>query len=271
MSDDTAPTDNWPSAVVGDLADEYGTTVFTIRDYGSRAKGTHGPSSDLDAMVLFTQPPEVHKYGQLRHSDDPDGYTDAIDREMHGVDVQAWSLTKFGELLADSNPTAIEFLNSPITYWTAHSEGKVADRMAELQRYANRQFNPVRLYFHYRHMARDNYNQYLKNGNRTTVKKNLTVVRAVLYARHIRRTHEFPGMDFEAFLDDHVADDMAERAHDLLEAKRQRGGDQYLGNPFKPFVEAELDHDPDEDALNRRGIDEARVEEFMRDIDALVL
>lgn len=250
---------HWPSAIVGDLADEYGVTAFEMRDFGSKAKNTQGPDSDIDAMVLFSQPAEDHKLlGQ---------YKDSVCREMYGVDVQGWSLKKFGSLLADSNPTAIEFLNSGVVYYRARPKREFADLLDELTRYTNRNLNPIGLYYHYRNMAKDNYKQYIVNGNRPTVKKNLTVARAILYARHVRRTGSFPGMDFETFLDHHVEQDLAERVRHFLTLKRDGEAKAKVSNPFEDFVEYELGREVEDDDLNRQGIDLPRVNQFMRDVD----
>ena len=279
-----------------------------------------GPNSDVDAMVLFDQPAMASK--TLNTGDD--AYVDTIDPngEVYGVDVHGWNLQKFASLLADSNPQAMEFLNSPIHYFHKYPSEKFEELLKDLRLYANRNFNPIRLYMHYRSQAKSNYKKYIlrklqhqsgaqyrihkrdynegyvcyrmddenelgtsdpsedqpyyvSKGNDSfretttdrTIRRNLKVVRAALYARHIRRTKSFPEMDFRKFLDNSVSDEIQQRVEDFIKMKEEGDGDMEAGNPFEDIIEYEITHEPDHEDLNRRGIEKERVNEFVRAID----
>lgn len=307
MANQKPETVHWPSAVAGDIEDQHGAKVFEIRDFGSRAKNMAGPNSDIDAMVLFDQPAMDSK---LLHE-----YTDTVVTEMYGVDIQGWNLRKFADLLADSNPQTLEFLNSPAIYYTAYPEGTIHKAFDELRHYANRNFNPIRLYMHYRSMAKSNYTKYTlrkvlpsdedkqyelvdeseteyitkpldtdddykrkfrkeNEGERyrlattdRSITRNLKVVRAALYARHVRRTKQFPEMDFRAFLAHSVDSEIQERVEDMLDAKQQGLADMESGNPFRDIIEYELNYDVDHEELNIRGISTEKVNDFITEID----
>lgn len=293
-------TVHWPSEVVGRFEDEHDLRILSIRGYGSRAKNMSGPDSDVDAMFLFDQPALAHK----RNGDT----VDTIDPEpMYGVDLHGWNLKKFASLLAQSNPSAIEFLNSHLQYYVVP---ELKSDFVELRRYVNRNVNPLALYYHYRSYAKQNYEKYhirklinerteeryrihrehnegyicyhidddaeeqpyyIYKGNmefrETTtdrsISRYLTLLRAALNARHIRRSGDLPEMDFEAFLDAHVAPEIAEPALDLLEAKRQGLGGTETTGPLNDVIEYEITTEVDNDALRREGIDIERTNRLL--------
>lgn len=150
---------HWPSEISSDWREQHNVEVFAIRDFGSRSKNMAGPDSDIDAMVLFDQPAMASK--TLNTGED--AYIDTIDPsgEVYGVDVHGWNLQKFGSLLADSNPQAMEFLNSPLHYFHKYPSDTYEELLEDLRLYANRNFNPIRLYMHYRNQAKSNYTKYI--------------------------------------------------------------------------------------------------------------
>lgn len=149
----TEQSQHWPSALVAHFEDQHDITIIEMRDFGSRAKNMDGPDSDTDVFMLFDQPVGAHK--RLNE------YVDTIDPkgEVHGADVHGWNTRKFASLLSDSNPSAIEFLNSPISYYSYHS-ARLAEELDALRMHANRNFNPIRLYYHAQSFARKNYEKY---------------------------------------------------------------------------------------------------------------
>lgn len=216
------------------LEQQHDVYVVAARDLGSHAKQTHDPDSDYDIMALYTQSPA--DYAGVGT------YDDTIHDKGGDIEIFAWNIKKFSELLTQTNPTAIEFLQSPMRY---HDPAPIAPTLDELHRHAKDRFTPVALIHHYRSLAYDNYRGYLQRrisddngtshpvvnesdeywiadtgdddcqyfdkdgrfrltGRQPIVKKNLIVMRALLLARYIEATHTLPPMDFEAFLDEHV-------------------------------------------------------------------
>lgn len=207
--------------------------VIAARDLGSRAWKLEDPSSDVDVRALFVQDPV--EYATL------DGYESALALDRRNdVEVRGWNVRRFAELVADSNPTAFEFLHSPLRY-------REFDPLGRLETDVGHAFEPLALYHHYRSLARRQYRKYLQgrlledreltylileerddeylvrpvDGDREettepevvphgryeegatdrTVKRHLYVVRGLLYAQYVAEIHRFPELDFPAFLE----------------------------------------------------------------------
>ena len=178
-----------------------------------------------------------------------------------------WNLTRFAELLANSNPSVIEFLNSDLEYQ------ECGEKWDELRDYANQQFKPIALMGHYHSLAKANYNKYIASGNDPTVKRHLYMVRALLYKQWVAETHQVPPLDFITFLDDHLRKVAFERedgeldvtgtARRYAQEKKAERGDTELDNPLQDWIETELDRGPNPEDHNIRGIETERVNAFL--------
>lgn len=235
---------------------EYGYDVLSIRDFGSRAYNLDSEESDTDAMLIFSQEPI--EYAEIG------SYRDSYNRELAGYDLQAWNVKKFGELLDNSNPTAIEFLNSPISYYETEEVGRELHR---LKAHANENFKPIALYHHYRALAENNYRKYVENHDRPTVKKNLFVIRAVLYAQYIKDTMEMPSMNFPLFVEEEstAPDSVLDDTRALINMKISANNTK-IGNMFGEYVEGEINTELDDERYNIRGIDRGEVNGFIRTV-----
>ena len=266
---------------IATLEREHDCTVLAARDVGSRAWGLDDDESDYDVAFLFRQP--LVRYVTL------DDYVASVEMEFgDAVELTGWNVRWFGELLVDSNPSALEFLHSPMRYRTF-------DPLSALESDVGQDFEPIRLYHHYRSLAERQYRTYLQRrlledgrpafvvvdetdddwlcvpsdeGTGTeidpteretseperrripksderyelgtcdrTVKRTLYVVRAVLYARYVRDTHEFPTLSFPAFLDECAAEgrvdqSILDRTRTLARRKRAGEGDATVGQVF---------------------------------------
>lgn len=234
--------------------------IYSCRDFGSRAKGLAGPDSDRDALFLFDQAPIEYK--RL------DGEIDNIVTEKNGIDFQGWNTRKFAELLADSNPTAIEWLNSPETYFEWE---RVTPLLRDMQHYATENFRPIALYYHYRSLAERQYRKHIKSQGDTTsdpsLKRNLVCIRAIACAEYVREELAFPPLRIGELLD--AADlesEAAEILTDLTERKRAGEGDEMIGNQYGDFIEGWLDTHPDRDRLEIRGIDRQKCNRFIEQV-----
>lgn len=250
------------------LVGEYGVSVLLAREVGSRAWGLAGPSSDHDVGVVYAQGPV--EYVQLGT------YIESVHDEFAGVDVKAWNVKRFAELVADSNPTVLEFLGSPEAY-TEHVDA------SNLAGYAHANFVPIDLYHHYRSLASRQHAKYVRDdaaassrhvggettggGKDPTVSRNLHLARAGLYARYVVETHAFPTLEFPVFLDGEareldVPEESLERVRELVARKRAGEGSSEVGDPFPELAEGLPEHvHPDEH--NVRGIDIERVNDFV--------
>ena len=126
---------------------------------GSRAWGFASRNSDYDVRFIY-----IHK---------PDWYLSIRDRRdviecpiSKDLDISGWDLKKALGLFSKSNPPLLEWLGSPIIYKDAFD---LANRLREM---LTTSFQPQRSMYHYLHMARGNYREYLK-GEVVRLKKYL--------------------------------------------------------------------------------------------------
>lgn len=282
------------------VADDKDITPLVARSFGSHMMNLDSDRSDHDIMLVYSQRPE--EYVKLS------GYTETIDQSFgEDVDISGWNIKKFAELLSQSNPTAMEFLNSPVTHYTAPTVNGEVD---ELRDYANENFVPVALYHHYRSMGESNYRRYIQRsvhngegdrhpiigetsdtwivdaGKKKEISKNsqtweegaldrvvkryLYVMRAICYAKYIRKTVTFPNMDFNEFirsvageewLPSHVYAGIGE----LIGKKINGEGLDTVDNPHKEFIEDELAYEYG-GKRHDRNMDNDRINEFIESV-----
>lgn len=128
---------------------------------GSRAWGFPSADSDYDVRFLYVRPAEWYL--------SIDEKRDVIERPFEGgLDINGWDLKKALRLFRKSNPPLLEWLGSPIVYLEKYP---VAARMRELARVS---YSPSACQYHYLHMARGNFREYLR-GEIVWVKKYASV------------------------------------------------------------------------------------------------
>jgi len=290
---------------IRDIEEEYGVHAISCRSFGSHMMNLDSPDSDYDAFLIFAQ--DASDYATIGN------YRDTISYSEDEIDFQCWNVKKFGELLNDSNPTAMEFLNSDTIYYEF---GEFTGMLDCLREDANENFVPIALYYHYRSMAESNYMKYLKpciyhkdgtrypilqkddthlytvdssgdddiSGDRMTidirgdfhkgslkqkVKRNLYVVRAILYAKHIRETHKMPRMNFPAFVETMEPGDLdmslseIRRLKRFISMKRSGKGKRDSGNPFGDFIEAELERELEHEKHSMGNMDTEMINDFI--------
>lgn len=276
-----------------EIANKHDVTVLAGRDIGSHAWDLAGPESDYDVGFLYAQDPLA--YATLGE------YRPLIEHDGGDLECTGWNVTRFGELLTDSNPSALEFLHSPARY-------REHEALVALEADVGGDFTPIDLYHHYRSLAENNYRTYIqrrlldrgepvgiiedetpdayivrpRDGETTTqrqkddryteattdrtVKRTLYIIRAVLYARYIRATHAFPSLAFPAFLDANAkrfASSLVARTRTLIERKQQGAGDAVVGDVIGRNM-VSLPERIDPATHNVRGIDRERVNVFIR-------
>jgi len=169
---------------------EYGITIIAARDTGSRAWNLHSEESDYDVSFIYIQP--HHDYIT------PSGYTQNIDRETstdYDIEYNSWNLDRFLGLLKGSNPAAIEFLQSSLTYYEPRP-----NYMEDLEEHAANNFKPLALMMHHHNLAKNQNERYIKNKKDHTVKRHLYAIRSMLYREYLKSEQELPSLDFEEFL-----------------------------------------------------------------------
>lgn len=245
-----------------DIEKDYEVEIIAARDFGSTAWNLDSEKSDRDVSFIFLQPKlEYIQNGKYRESID-------IDVELNGKEhtFMGWNIKRFAELLTKSNPTVIEFLNSPVRYRENNQIGEVLENLKE---HSSQNFKPIALFYHYRSMAKSNYRRYLENKKDETIKRNLYVIRGLLYSNYIKNTHKLPPLDFWDFIskEDYrknlrevgITEEILDKAQEYAEMKRSGKGRKEIGNPHRDWIEKELEEELDKKKHDVRGIDQKLV------------
>ena len=197
---------------------------------GSRAWGFPSADSDYDVRFLYVQPAEWYL--------SIDEKRDVIERPVEGgLDINGWDLKKALRLFRKSNPPLLEWLGSPIVYLEKYS---VVARMRELARVY---YSATACKYHYLHMARGNFREYLR-GEIVWIKKYFYVLRPLLAMNWIEQGLGAVPTDFNVLLDKLVIEpNLRVEIERLLSAKRS-GAELDRGpriEPISRFIERELE------------------------------
>ena len=115
---------------------------------GSRAWGFASENSDWDVRFIYVH--TLDWYLQIGNQ------KDTIEEMLpNDLDLSGWELRKALGLFRKSNPSLLEWLNSPIVY----IENK--EVMNEWRQLIPQFFNPKNISYHYLNIAKNTYNTYL--------------------------------------------------------------------------------------------------------------
>ncbi|MBR3313670.1 MAG: nucleotidyltransferase domain-containing protein [Atopobiaceae bacterium] len=180
--------------------------VLIAVESGSRCWGFASEDSDYDVRFVYARP----QVDYLRLEGVRDTIEWRLDEEL---DIAGWDIGKFLKLLRSSNPTAFEWLGSPIVY-------REEERFREVRELAPRCFNPVAHAHHYLGMASRHSVRHIKSG-RITLKRYLYAIRALLAAQWaIERQSPVP-MAFSELCDAQLDKNLRPLIERLVEVKTQ--------------------------------------------------
>lgn len=213
-----------------EIEQEHDVRILFASESGSRGWGFASPDSDYDVRFIY-----VHKlpwYLQVNPQ------RDVIEQPVNKVfDVNGWELRKALGLLKKGNATVLEWLDSPVVYRAD------AAFVALMQKAIQTTFQPERSHYHYIHMARGNYREYLR-GDAVRLKKYLYVLRPLLAVLWVESGKGIPPMPFQQLVDGLITDpDLLTAIDDLLRRKRAAGEAEY-GQPLpiiNRFIETQLE------------------------------
>ena len=213
------------------IEEEEKVQIFYACESGSRAWGFPSKDSDYDVRFLYAHPRDWYL------SIDVERKRDVIERPITDVlDISGWDLRKALQLFQKSNPPLLEWLQSPIVY---REETPVAARFRALIPTC---YSPRKALYHYLHMARGNYRDYLK-GEKVWIKKYFYVLRPLLAILWIEANHGAVPTEFEVLVERMVTNPALGKAiDDLLAVKR--AGEEVGRGPrvavISDFIEHEL-------------------------------
>ncbi|MGB3799636.1 MAG: nucleotidyltransferase domain-containing protein [Lewinella sp.] len=156
---------------------------------GSRAWGLASPDSDYDVRFVYRHPPAW--YLRLHPGKDQIGPIMERDGEL---DLVGWDVRKFLKHVTESNPNALEWLNSQLVY---HQEG---DFLQQCRTVADHYFQPRRTVHHYLGIARGARANGEGEDGRWNVKKACYFMRSILAAAHAARHLRRPPIALAALM-----------------------------------------------------------------------
>ncbi len=238
------------------LEREEDVRVLYACESGSRAWGFPSANSDYDVRFLYVHPRPWYLSIDLERRDD------TIDRPVtEELDLHGWDLRKALGLFRKSNPTLLDWLQSPIVY---REDEAIMERWREL---VPAYYTPRAAGHAYRGLARSVAEQYL-SGETVPYKAYLYVLRGLLAVRWVERNRDPVPVAFDRLVDATVQDPtLLEAIHTLVEEKR--AGKELDEGPRHPllhdFIQTELERQEDlqfSDPSSRPGL--GPLNEFFR-------
>jgi len=177
---------------------------------GSRAWGFSSADSDYDVRFLYVRPVDWYLSIFDRR--------DVIERPISDqLDLNGWDLKKALNLFRKSNPPLLEWLQSPQLYWERYTVTEQIRKLSPLT------FSPRSSMYHYLHMAKGNFREYLQ-GDMVKIKKYFYVLRPILACQWIEAHGSMPPMDFEQLVEGVLpGNQLKQEVHTLL--ARKKAGD----------------------------------------------
>ncbi|KAF2405879.1 nucleotidyltransferase domain-containing protein [Pseudomonas antarctica] len=230
---------------------ERNVTVLYACESGSRAWGFASTDSDYDVRFVYVEKPDW--FVQV------DTPRDVIERPLDDeLDVSGWELRKTLGLLRKSNPTLLEWLDSPLVY---RQQTQATEQLRAL---AEAFYSPPAARNHYLSMAKKNFRGYLQ-GDEVRFKKYFYVLRPLLAVRWIDLGLGRPPMTFADLLGTVDDSQLLDEVATLLALKRNAGEAAY--GPRRPalheFILRELERSVP--VLPRTQADSQRLDQYLRD------
>ncbi|MCT4596852.1 MAG: nucleotidyltransferase domain-containing protein [Vallitalea sp.] len=175
-----------------DIEKEHQVKILYAVESGSRGWGFESKDSDYDVRFIYIHKPEW--YLSIKDK------RDVIELPINDLlDINGWDLTKTLVLFKKSNPTLLEWLSSPIIY------GEKTNLINELKELLKDYFSSKSCIYHYLHMAKGNYREYLK-GEEVKIKKYFYVLRPIMACMWTEKYGTQPPMLFEELMSGLILD-----------------------------------------------------------------
>lgn len=209
------------SRLMEEIEREKQVRIFYACESGSRAWGFPSVDSDYDVRFLYIHPTDWYlSIGEKR---------EVIEKPIDDqIDISGWEIRKALLLFKKSNPPLLEWLRSPIIYKEGY---RIAQNMRAL---LPEFYSPISCFYHYLHMARGNFKEYLK-GETVWTKKYFYMLRPVLACNWIEQDLGPVPMEFEVLVDRIVEDrGLKNEIKELI--KRKREGEELAWGPKIPAI-----------------------------------
>ena len=227
--DTTTPSFSEILGKLDQIEKECGVRILFACESGSRVWGFASKDSDYDVRYVYVRPMESYITITDR-KDEIRGEADPL------FDFAGWDITKTLRLLAKSNPSLGEWLNTDLLYRSDPAAHQI------LKDTYNENFSPGTLYEHYRSMASGIWHRELA-GKEISGKQYLYATRALLATNWLVGQKSFPPLLFDTLLaGTSVSSEVAREIAGLLEKKRAGGemGPQPRIPLIDDFIKAQL-------------------------------
>ncbi|WP_339692094.1 nucleotidyltransferase domain-containing protein [uncultured Pseudoalteromonas sp.] len=237
---------------------EHNVKVLYAIESGSRAWGFESPNSDYDVRFIYAHPTDWYLAVNLEDKRDVIEYP-IVDE----IDINGWDIRKALKLFYKSNPAFIEWLQSPIVYVDDQHFATKARELLPLIASSTRGI------YHYLHMAKGNFREYLKK-EQVPLKKYFYVLRPLLAIMWLEKYNEPAPIEFDT-LRKLVADNtpLNEAISALLASKRVSLEKEYIKSVpvINEFIESELArHENYRSKFETRDVDFEELNQFFVEV-----
>ena len=233
--------------------------LFAIEN-GSRAWRMESKDSDYDVRFVFVRP--LKEYIQIKQPRDViqkafDAHLKPCPIEGSLIDVSGFDIFKYIELLSNSNPTTIEWLESDIVYYG--TQNKV------LKTYIAAHVHYKALYYHYQSLCKNNYYDYIKSQNHVTHKKYLYAFRGLVNAKLVKHKKKIPPIVFTDALEEikeHLPSNIVTELKKIITLKSQGKEKERITNIgiFDRYIEQFLKEEAAIEEKRSKNLDELNTE-----------
>ena len=213
------------------IEEDHQVHILYACESGSRAWGFESQDSDYDVRFLYVHHADWYLSVNLEHK------RDVIELPIDEVlDINGWDLRKALKLMKKSNPALMEWLSSNIIY---RQDDSFVTAMQELmQQY----YSPKACFYHYNHMAKGNFREYLRGG-KVRIKKYFYVLRPLLAMQWLEKDLGIVPIKFDVMLNQLIPEgELKQDIEDLIKQKKAGFESKYAEpiDSINVFIESEL-------------------------------
>jgi len=168
---------------------DHNVKILLAIESGSRAWGFESTNSDYDVRFIYVRDSDWYLDINVENKRDVIEYP-IVDE----IDINGWDLRKALRLFYKSNPSFVEWINSPLVYMDNLGFAKQVRSMLPVI------YSIERGMYHYRSMAKTTYVDHLM-ADRVKYKKYLYVLRALLSVRYLAQYQEVAPIEFDTLLE----------------------------------------------------------------------
>ena len=189
------------------IEQEHDIKILLAVEAGSRAWGFESENSDWDVRFIYVHKPEWYfKVDEQR---------DVIEHMYgDGIDLAGWELRKALGLFKKSNPSLLEWINSPKVY---REDKEFVSRIREVEKDF---FNPIKSMYHYNSIYNKHNERYVQRGD-ASMKHFLYYLRGILACKWIENKLSLPPVPFNELVDATVDDSkIKSKIDELIKLKK---------------------------------------------------